>query len=512
MYLILVIRNCNKVGQLKSLAKQTAIYGTPTILGRVLNYLLVPLHTYIFTNPSAYGVVADMYARVALLLVLLTYGMETAFFRFSEMESDKNRVFSTAITSLVTTTSVFILFGLIFSQSIANVLQYPNHPEYIRWFIIIVGLDAIGTIPFARLRANNRPYLFAGIKITNIIINVLFNVFFLWFCPFMIKHGIATSLFSAIYNPEIGIGYIFIANLIASIAQTILLLFTCRGLKFVWDMPLLKRMLSYALPLLILGLAGIVNETIDRLMIKNLSSNDINMAMHNVGVYSACFKIAVIMNLFIQAFRYSAEPFFFSSYKQKDAKEGYAAVMTYFTIACTFIFLATMMYIDFIKYFTSKNYHEALAVVPIILLAYMFLGICFNLSIWYKLTGQTRYGAYITVGGALITLIVNWTLIPVIGYIAAAWGHLITYVAMCAASYFIGQKFYPVQYNVKKMGFYIGISLLLFALSYFVIPFDRFGEHRFVIKTVVNTCILLVFVGIVLKKEVKSMKFVKFLK
>jgi O-antigen/teichoic acid export membrane protein len=494
------------MSQIKQLAGQTAIYGTTTILGRLLNYLLVPLHTYIFTNPSVYGIVGEMYAMVALLLVLLTYGMETAFFRFSEMETNKNRVFGTAITSLTATTSLFILLGLVFSQPIADVLQYSNHPEYIRWFVIIVGLDVISTIPFARLRANNKPYKFAGIKITNILINLFFNVFFLWFCPLMINYGIATTLFSAIYNPAIGVGYIFIANLIASIVQMILLLFTCKGIKFTLDLPLLKRMLNYALPLLILGLAGIVNETIDRIMIKNLSSNDLTTAMYNVGVYSACFKIAVIMNLFIQAFRYSAEPFFFSSYKQKDAKQGYALVMTYFVIACAFIFLATMMYIDFIKYFVNENFHEGLSIVPIILLAYMFLGICFNLSIWYKLTGQTKYGAYITVGGAVITLIVNWTLIPVMGYIAAAWGHLITYTAMLIASYLIGQKFYPINYNLKKIGFYISFALILFILSYFVIPFENFGEYAFTAKIIINTVILLFYVAVVLKREFKIVK------
>jgi len=492
--------------QIKSLANQTAIYGTTTILGRLLNYLLVPLHVYIFTTPSVYGIVGEMYAYVALLLVLLTYGMETAFFRFSETEPDKNRVFGTAITSLLTTTSVFILLGLVFSQNIADILHYSNYPQYIRWFVIIVGLDVISTIPFARLRANNKPFLFAGIKITTIIINVFFNVFFLWFCPFMINHEISTSLFTVIYNPEIGVGYIFISNLIASIVQTILLFFTCKEVRPIFDKILLKKMFIYAFPLLILGLAGIVNETIDRIMIKNLSSNDITIAMHNLGVYSACFKIGVIMNLFIQAFRYSAEPFFFSLYKQKDAKQGYSLVMTCFVIVCTFIFLATMMYIDFVKYFVSENYREALPVVPIILIAYMFLGICFNLSIWYKLTGQTKYGAYITVGGAVITLLVNWIFIPIIGYTAAAWGHLITYTAMATASYLIGQKFYPIPYDLKKIGFYIALALLLFALSYFIIPFDVFGEYNFIAKIIINTLILLIYTAIIVKKEYKMVK------
>jgi O-antigen/teichoic acid export membrane protein len=207
------------------------------------------------------------------------------------------------------------------------------------------------------------------------------------------------------------------------------------------------------------------------------------------------------MNLFIQAFRYSAEPFFFSIYKDKDAKEGYATVMTYFVIVCTVIFLGTMMYLDYIKYFVHKNYHDGLTVVPILLIAYMLLGICFNLSIWYKLTGQTKYGAYITVGGAVVTVAVNFALIPLIGYVGAAWGHFITYAVMVVASYLIGQKFYPVNYNLKKTGFYFAVSTALFALSYFAIPFHRFGTHQLLIKTTVNTLILLGYLWIIYKKE-----------
>ncbi len=492
--------------KVKKLIGETAIYGTTTILGRLLNYLLVPFHTYIFLEPSAYGVVGDLYAWVALLLVLLTYGMETTFFRFSTTEKDKNNVFRTTWTCILFTSTLFILLGLLFNHQIADFLKYPTHPEYIRWFIIIVGLDAICTIPFARLRAENRPFVFAGIKITNIFINVFFNVFFLWFCPLMISKGWGTSFFSAIYHQNIGVGYIFIANLIASICQFILLLFASGKFRLHIDKPLLKRMLKYAFPLLILGLAGIINEVIDRFMVKTFSADNMEDALHNLGVYSACFKIAVIMNLFIQAFRYSAEPFFFSQYKEKDAKEGYAVVMTYFVITCTVIFLGTMMYIDFIKYFVSAKYHEGLSVVPILLLAYMLLGICFNLSIWYKLTDQTTIGAYITIGGAVITLIVNFILVPKIGYIGAAWGHLITYTAMTIASYILGQKYYPINYNLQKIGFYILLSLILFSISYFLIPFENFGEHQLVAKTIINTFILLIYMSIIVIKERKNIK------
>lgn len=492
--------------QLKKLANQTVIYGGTTIIGRLLNYLLVPFHTYIFLNPQSYGVVGEMYAWVALFMVILTYGMETAFFRFSAMEENKQQVFSSTFWCISITSTLFIIFGLLFSQSIADLLQYSNHPEYIRWFIIILSLDAISTIPFARLRAENRPIRFASIKIFNILATVFFNVFFLWFCPMMIRNGIGTGFFSSIYNPEVGVGYIFISNLIASCLQMLLLLGACKGLKFNIHWPLIKRMLKYAMPLLILGLAGIVNETIDRILIKNLSADSLDAAMYNVGVYSACFKIAVIMSLFIQAFRYSAEPFFFAQYKEKDAKEAYSMVMTYFVIVCSVIFLGTTLYLDFIKYFVSKPYHEGLHIVPPLLLAYMMLGIVYNLSIWYKLTGQTKYGAYISMGGAVITFIVNFLLIPKIGYTGAAIAHLITYLCMMIASYALGQKFYPIAYNLKKIGFYIGVSIGLFILSYYIIPFDLFGKNAILIKTIFNTGLLLLYLYIIYKKEFKTLK------
>lgn len=245
--------------ELKKLANQTLIYGGTTIVGRLLNYLLVPFHTYIFLNPKDYGVVGEMYAWVALLMVLLTYGMETAFFRFSSLEDNKQKVFNTTFFTLLSTTLLFIMLSLVFSQSIADILQYPTHPEYIRWFAIIISLDVISSIPFARLRAENRPLRFASVKIFNIIVNVFFNIFFLWFCPMMIRNGIGVSFFSMFYHPEIGVGYIFISNLIASCLQMLLLIGYCKGLKFDIDFSFLKRMLKYAMPLLILGLAGIVN-------------------------------------------------------------------------------------------------------------------------------------------------------------------------------------------------------------------------------------------------------------
>ncbi|MCK9301964.1 MAG: oligosaccharide flippase family protein [Bacteroidales bacterium] len=497
------------MGRLKKLAGQTIVYGGTTIVGRLLNYLLVPFHTYIFLNPQSYGVVGEMYAWSALLLVILTYGMETAYFRYMRSdtaEENRKKVFSTSMLSLITTSVLFIILGLTFSQQIANLLKYPDNPEYVRWFVIIAGLDAICSIPFARLRNENRALRFATIKITNILINIFFNIFFLWFCPLMIKNGVGTSFFSAIYKPEIGVGYIFIANLIASCCQFVLLIFSVKFGKLYFDNNLLKKMLKYAFPLLILGLAGVVNESLDRILVKNLSSPDTNIAMHNLGVYSACFKISVIMTLFIQAFRYSAEPFFFSIYKDKDAKEGYAVVMTYFVIVCTIIFLGTMLYIDYIKYFVSKPYHEGLIIVPFLLLANMMLGIVYNLSIWYKMNDKTKYGAYITIGGAVITLILNFILLPRIGYLGAAITHFCTYLFMMLASYFLGQKYYPVPYNLKKIGFYCLLSIILFIISYFLIPFDKFGSHEAVFKIIINTIILGFYLLIIYKKEFRTVK------
>ena len=475
-------------------------------MSRLLNYLLVPFHTYIFLDPKNYGVVGEMYAWVALLLVILTYGMETAYFRFSNTEPDKKRVFSSTLWMLLSTSALFVVLGLCFSQPIANLLKYPTHPEYIRWFVIIVALDAVSCIPFARLRAENKAFRFAGIKISNILINVFFNVFFLWFCPLMIRHDIGTGFFSVIYHEEVGVGYIFIANLIASVCQFLLLIASCRDLTFNVDTALLKRMLKYAFPLLILGLAGIVNETMDRILIKNLSAADAEEAMRNVGIYSACFKISVIMNLFIQAFRYAAEPYFFNQYKEKDAKEGYSVVMTYFVIVCTFIFLATTLYLDYLKYFVSARYHEGLQIVPLLLLAFMMLGMMYNLSIWYKLTGQTKFGAYITVGGAFITLAVNFLLIPRIGIMGAAIAHFTTYFCMMTASYLLGQKYYPVPYQLGKIGFYIGLSLLLFGIGFYLLPHLFGPTYPLWAKTLANTLLIAVFAFITAKKELPSLR------
>ncbi len=477
------------MSSIKKLAGQTVIYGGTSIISRLINYLMVPVHTYIF-GTGEYGVVGELYAYVSLLIVLLTYGMETAFFRFNSTvpDDEKNKVYGTSLVSLLVTSMIFIVAILYYNQDVASLLSHDNHPEYITWFALVIAFDAISTMPFARLRAQNRPQKFAFVKFANIFVNVFVTLFFLILCPWLLKMNVMPDVVNAIYNKEIGIGYIFLANLAAS-AVTLLLLFSeihPSRLSFNWK--LWKQMISYAFPLLIFGLAGIVNETMDRILLKELSPADI--AQSQVGIYSACYKISILMTIFIQAFKYAAEPFFFAKAKDSDAKRNYSLVMTYFVLTCSFIFLGVMLYIDVVQHFIGKDFREGIAVVPILLMANLFLGIFYNLSIWYKLTGQTRFGAYISIIGAIITLALNYFLIPVMGYMGSAWATFICYGSMMVISFIIGQKYYHVDYQVGKIFGILALSIGLFVVSLFN-PFDST-----VLKMSFNTLLLLIFVAV----------------
>lgn len=476
---------------IKQLAGQTAIYGTTNILGRLLNYLLVPLHTYIFADAAQYGVVGELYAWTSLFIVILTYGMETAFFRFSQTEEIKDKVYTTIVVSFLATSSLFIILCSVFSQGIADWLRYPDHPEYIVWFAIIIGVDAFTSIFFARLRYLNKAFKFAAVKITNIVVNVLFNLIFLLLLPALLKHNPDSHFLHVIYNPNIGVGYIFIANLIASVVTLLMLLPTLIHQKLVFDWALWKKMFAYAFPLLIFGLAGIVNETMDRVMVKMFSPAAEPQA--SVGIYSACYKISIMMTIFIQAFKYAAEPFFFSKSKDKDAKDTYAEVMTAFVLVCSIIFVGIMLYIDIVQYFVGKTYRVGLPVVPILLLANMFLGVFYNLSIWYKLTGQTKFGAYIALIGAAITLILNRLLIPHFDYMGAAWTTFICYFTMMVISFLLGQKYYHVNYDLKKIVLYVVSAVGVYELSRLLLM--HVGSMG--IRLLVNTGLLLVYVGII---------------
>ena len=448
----------------KKLAGQTAFYGLPTIIGRLMNYFLVPLYTYNFA-PAEYGTVNEMYAYVSFLLIVLTYGMETALFNFSRLQSDsdgRKKVYSTILTCIVITSVVFIAGLTLFSQPIANAIRYPDHPEYITWFALILGLDAVSSIAFAKLREQNKAKTFALVKLFNIGVNIFFNLFFIVYCRdqhLTNPHNLVDNF----YSPSVGVGYIFISNVIASAATLLLLLPSILMAGFSFDRSLLKKIFPYALPLLVAGLAGMTNETMDRILLKYLLPGDIALAQ--VGIYGACYKISIIMTMFVQTFRFAAEPFFFSSAHESGSGKMYARVMDYFVIICMVIFLGTMMNLSWIKYFVSEAYWPGLPVVPILLLANFCLGVFFNLSIWYKLADKTRYGAYLTVFGAVITLIGNFVFIHLYGYLASAWATLICYAAMMVASYLISNKHFPVNYDLKRFFGYVALSLILYAVG-----------------------------------------------
>ena len=453
------------MGTLKKLAGQTAIYGMSSIIGRILNYLLVPLYTRVFTQEE-YGVVILMYSFVAVIFIILTYGMETAYFRFSELEKNKKSVYNTAISSLLVTTFVFLVATLMFSGNIATWIKYPDQVNFVKWLAIILALDTLTTIPFARLRAENRPGRFATIKLINIGVNIGLNLFFVLFCPWVIKNsseGFVFNFVSLVFKPELGlISYVFISNLVASSLTLLLLLPEIFKFQFKIDKIIWNKMIKYAWPLLLTGIAGIMNETIGRVLLRYLLPEEI--AEQQLGIYAASFKIAILLSLFVQAFRYAAEPFFFAQEREKDSKVIYARVMKYFVLTVSIIFLGIMMYLDVVILVVGENFREGVAVIPILLLAYVFLGIFYNLSIWYKLTNKTLYGAMIAMGGAIITIVLNLVWIPVFSYMGSAWATFFCYLFMMVVSFIMGRKIFPVPYETIKI-----VSYLLLAVAFYFV-------------------------------------------
>ncbi len=485
---------------IKNLAGQTAIYGLSSIVGRFLNYLLVPLYTRIFA-PAEYGVVSEMYAYVTFLMVLYTYGMETAYFHFTEKNKkdsgswSEDQVYGNGIFSLFCSSVFFSGLLILFSQFIATKLGYPDHADYIKWFAWILALDAITSLPFARLRREGRAKRFATIKLINIILNIGLNIFFLVICrDNYLNH--TSSIFN-FYKPEYGVGYVFISNLISSFATVLLLLPELQSLRFKFHPRLLKEMLVYSFPLLIAGFAGMVNETFDRAVLKYLVPDKAS-ALQQLGIYSACYKLSILMTLFVQTFRYSAEPFFFSQQHKEKSRELYARVMNYFVICCCIIFLMVMLYLDVIKYFIGPQYHSGLKVVPVLLIANMCLGVYLNLSMWYKLIGQTRYGAFFSVIGAIITIVFLFLLIPMMGYMGAAWATLICYASMMLISYFTGQRVYPIPYNISKLLIYFGVALGIYFLSEAIHRYFNFGET---LRMIINTVLIIAYSLWVFRKE-----------
>jgi O-antigen/teichoic acid export membrane protein len=475
---------------LKKLAGQTVIYGLSSIVPRFLSFFLVPLYTHVFA-PAEYGVVGDLYSMVVILNIILIYGMETGYFWFSKNETDTDKVYSTSLISLIFTSGLFFALTFIFSQSIANSIEYPNHPEYVWWFGIIIAVDSICAIPFVKLRKENKAFRFAFAKLFSVILNVILNVLFIIVFPWLLIKGFAIP--KIIYNPEVGVGYIFISNIISSVC-TLFFLIQDFKIKFTFDFSLWKRMMKYAFPLLIAGLAGGINDAIDRQFLKYMLPANVD-PMYQLGIYFANIKIAVILVVFIQTFRFAAEPFFFNYEKEKDSKQIFADIMKYFSIFCFVIFLLTLGNLSFIKYFNGKAYWDGLNAVPVVLLSNVFVGIYINLSIWYKISGKTKYGAYIILIGSAITIIINYLFVPVYGYMASAYARLICYFIMILICYVLGQKNYKIPYDVRSILVYFALTMLLLLPIYFTSKTNAF------IQLAVNNILILLFVLFILKKE-----------
>ncbi|HRZ43268.1 MAG TPA: oligosaccharide flippase family protein [Bacteroidales bacterium] len=444
---------------LKQLAGQTAVYGVSSIIGRLVNYLLVPLHTYNFIT-AEYGAVSNMYAFAAILLVVLTYGLETAFFRFYNTTGKDPAVYSTAFLSILVSTFIIVACLIPVRQLIALVLNVPDHPEFVVWFAIIVGLDAIAAIPFARLRAVNRARQFATLKLVNIGINLVLNLFFIYAVPWLSEHGSSTvqSVVSLFYQGKLLIAYIFVSNLIASVIQLAIFVPGILRNRLTFNAPLWRKMMTYALPLLLLSVAGTINQTIDRLLLTWMLPRE--SSMEQVGIYSACFKIPIIMYFFLQAFRYAAEPFFFTRNNPEEAKKIYPEVMNAFVIISCLVFLGTMFYLDdLFIYFVDASYRQGSTIVPVVLLAFVFQGISFNLSMWYKLTQRTIFGAWLALIGTAVIILVNVLGIPRYGFMAPAVAFLLSNIVVTVLSWQYGQKYFPVPYKGGRILLYLMLAV-----------------------------------------------------
>ena len=453
-----------------------------TVLPRLMNFILVPLHTGKLVT-SSYSDNTEFYVYAAFFNVLLTYGMETAFFRFFNLSKEKEKVFSTTLISLSVSTLVVLVLVLVFNESLANLVNFKQ--SYFNLLIGVLVLDALVVAPFAYLRATGRPIKFTAIKLSNIVVYVILNYFFLWAIP-------EFNIDFPGYNKNDLVQYIFIANLLASISTLLLLSPYFFRTKLQFSIEIFKQMLKYGWPVMVAGLAYVINENFDKWLLPEMLGKSIN------GAYSGCYKIAVFMTIFIQAFRLGAEPFFFNHAKELNAKETYARIMKYFVICGSLMFVFTVAYINLFKELIVRDpsYWIAIDIVPIVLLANLFLGIYFNLAIWYKLTDKTRFGMYFSIVGAIITIIFNYIMIPKIGFIAAAWATLLAYGTMMLISYLIGKRHYFVPYDIKRIMSYLLLAVIVSSVSYY-----GFNENYYV-----STLLVLVFLAIIVLLEKNDLK------
>lgn len=447
----------------KSLAKDTAIYGVSSIVGRFLNWCLVPLYTRLFPE-DMYGVVTYVYSIVALALIILTYGMETGFFRFANHErySNPDEVYSTSLTSLGFTSTLFFALVLLFLEPVSRAMECGGHESYVWMMALAVAIDAYSCIPFAYLRYKKRPVRFAMLKLVNIGLNIVLNIFFLLICPWLMR--VAPGWVEWFYVADLGIGYIFLSNLIASAVTLLMLLPDIVRIPLKFNGRLLREMLAYSFPLLVLGIAGIMNQTLDKILYPVLATSD---AMAGLGIYGANYKIAIVMVMFIQAFRFAYEPFIFArdTAKGGNKDKAYSGAMTWFVIFGLFIFLGVMFFLPVLKYFISPAYFEGLKVVPVVMMAELFFGIFFNLSLWYKITDRTIWGTWFSLMGLVVTLALNIAFVPAYGYMACAWAAFCCYGLMMVASYLVGRVKHPVGYDIPRLLFYFAAAMALWGIS-----------------------------------------------
>ena len=453
------------MANLKSLAKDTAIYGMSSILGRFLNYLLVPLYTSNISAASGgYGIITNLYAYTALLLVILTYGMETTFFRYAnKTNEDPQKVYSSTLIMVGFTSLLFIVLVSIFLQPISGVMGYSDHSSYVWVMAATVSIDAFQCIPFAYLRYKKRPIKFAALKLLFIAFNIALNLLYFVVLPDLYKSY--PDIIQHIYNPETGVGYAFYINLVCTASITFFFYKELTGFKYTFDKELAKRMLSYSWPILILGIAGILNQTADFILFPYLYKG--GQAHQQLGIYGAASKIAMIMAMITQAFRYAYEPFVFGKGNDKDNRETYAVAMKYFIIFTLLAFLVVMGYINILRHIIGRDYWEGLKVVPIVMAGTIMMGVYFNLSFWYKLIDKTIWGAYFSGIGCFVLILINIIFVPQYGYMACAWAGLIGYATAMTLSYFVGQKKYPINYPLKSIGIYVLIAVFFFiAITY----------------------------------------------
>ena len=463
---------------LKSLAKDTAIYGVSSIVGRFLNYLLVPIYTISMpASTGGYGVITNMYAITALLLVLLTCGMDTGFFRFANKgDDDPIRVYSTTLLTVGSISLSFLAVCLLFLKPIAGVMGYEEHPWYLGMMLIVIAMDAIQAIPFAYLRYKNRPIKFAALKMLFIFASIALNIVYF------------------VFMKGTDVGAAFLINLICTSLVMVCLISELRGFRYTLDRDLVKRMFRYSFPILILGIAGILNQVVDKIIFPFVYPDEAEAAVQ-LGIYGATSKIAMIMAMFTQAFRFAYEPFVFGKSREKDNRQMYAQAMKFFIIFTLLAFLAVMFYLDILRYVIGRDYWEGLKVVPIVMAAEMFMGVYFNLSFWYKLTDETKWGAYFSITACTIVILMNVFLIPVYGYVACAWAGFTGYAVAMLLSYFVGQKKYPINYDLKSIGGYVLLALVIYAVG------EWMPLENTVLRLLFRTVLLAVFIAYIIKHD-----------